>query len=70
MKVHRYYRCVNTKKKRLCDKKPVKKDLIENKVVEETMNMLEDDNVVQYIVDTALELQSRESQSTHAYPAA
>ena len=39
MKVHCYYRCVNTKKKRLCDKKPVKKDLIENKVVEETMNM-------------------------------
>ena len=28
MKVHRYYRCVNTKKKKLCDKKAVKKDWI------------------------------------------
>ena len=33
MKVHRYYRCVNTKKKKLCDKKAVKKDWIEELVV-------------------------------------
>jgi hypothetical protein len=63
MKIHRYYRCVNTKKKRLCDKKPVKKDLIENRVVEATMEMIQDDNIVRYIVDAALELQSRESSS-------
>ena len=61
MKIHRYYRCVNTKKKRLCDKKPVKKDLIENKVVEKTMEMLNDDSIIKYIVDTALELQLREN---------
>jgi hypothetical protein len=60
-KVHRYYRCVNTKKKRLCDKKPIKKDYIENRVVEEVMNMIMDDTVVEYIVDLALEIQSRES---------
>jgi len=63
MKVHRYYRCVNTKKKRLCDKKPIKKDLIEDRVVKATMEMIADDNVVKYIVDTALALQSRESSS-------
>jgi len=40
MSVHRYYRCVNTKKKRLCDKKPVKKKLIENRVVETTIEMI------------------------------
>ena len=63
MKVHRYYRCVNTKKKRLCDKKPIKKNFIEDRVVKATMEMIEDDNVVRYIVDTALEMQSRESSS-------
>ena len=63
MKVHRYYRCVNTKKKRLCDKKPVKKDLIENRVIEAVMEMIQDDNIVRYIVDAALELQSRENSN-------
>jgi len=63
MKVHRYYRCVNTKKKRLCDKKPVKKDLIENRVIDAVMEMIQDDNIVRYIVDAALELQSRENSN-------
>jgi len=62
-KVHRYYKCVNTKKKRTCTKKSVKKDLIENLVIHETMEMIKDDNVVNYIVDLALELESRESSS-------
>ena len=62
-KIHRYYRCVNTKKKRLCDKKPIKKDLIENHVINATMELINDDNLVNYIVDTAMELQKRESSS-------
>ena len=62
-KVHRYYRCVNTKKKRLCDKKPIRKDLIENRVIVSVMDLIADDNIVNYIVDTALELQMRESSS-------
>jgi hypothetical protein len=62
-KVHRYYRCVNTKKKKLCDKKPIKKDLIENRVIDAVMEMISDDNLVNYIVDTAMELQKRESSS-------
>ena len=63
LKVHRYYRCVNTKKKRLCDKKPIKKALIENLVINAVMEMIADDNIVNYIVDTAMELQKRESSS-------
>ena len=58
-----YYRCVNTKKKRLCDKKPVKKDLIENRVIDAVMEMIQDDNIVRYIVDAALELQSRDNSN-------
>lgn len=38
MKVHHYYRCVNTKKKRLCDKKHDQKGLVENLLIEQTMN--------------------------------
>jgi len=63
MKVHRYYRCVNTKKKRLCSRKPVKKDLIENRVVNTVMEMLNDDRVIGYIVDTVMDLQSKESSN-------
>ena len=63
LKVHRYYRCVNTKKKRLCDKKPIRKALIENLVIDAVMEMIADDNIVSYIVDTAMELQKRESSS-------
>ena len=63
MKVHRYYRCVNTKKKRLCNRKPVKKDMIEDMVVNSTMELVNDNNVVRYIVDIILEEDSRESSS-------
>ena len=43
MNVHRYYRCVNTKKKKLCDKKAVKKDVHQAKTgqLEETKSQLE-----------------------------
>ena len=60
-KVHRYYKCVNTKKRRTCNRKPVKKDFIENKVVNAVMEKLHDDSVIEYIVDTVMEMQSRES---------
>jgi len=60
-RVHRYYRCVNTKKKRLCDKKPIKKDLIEDLVVSEVMDAIGKDEVVEHLVDILLEEDSRES---------
>ena len=61
MKVHRYYRCVNTKKKKLCDKKAVKKDLIEDLVVSYTMKAIMNDEVMERLIDTLMELQKRES---------
>ena len=61
MKVHHYYRCVNTKKKKLCDKKAVKKDWIENLVVNQTMMVIMDDAMVLYIADMVMDLQARES---------
>ena len=59
MKVHHYYRCVNTKKKKLCDKKAIKKDWIENLVVEQTMKVIMDDAMVLYIADMVMDLQAR-----------
>lgn len=61
MKIHRYYRCVNTKKKKLCDRKAVKKDWIENLVVEQAMKVIMDDAMVLYIADMVMDLQARES---------
>ena len=61
MKVHRYYRCVNTKKKKLCDKKAVKKDWIEDLVVNYTMKAIMNDEVMERLIDTLIELQKKES---------
>lgn len=62
-KFHQYYKCVTAKKKQNCKKKTVKKDWIENIMVSETLAMLQDDNVLLYIIDTAMELQARENTS-------
>ena len=61
MKVHRYYRCVNTKKKKLCDKKAVKKDWIEDLVVNYTMKVIMDDDLIEAIADSILNLLSQEN---------
>lgn len=61
MKVHRYYRCVNTKKKKHCDKKAVKKDWIEDLVVGYTMKAIMNDDVMERLIDTLMELQKKES---------
>lgn len=60
-KFHQYYKCVTAKKKQGCKKKTVKKDWIENLVVAETLAMLQDDSILLYIIDTAMELQAREN---------
>lgn len=67
MKVHHYYRCTGTKKQKLCDKKAVKKDWIENLVVENTMKMIFDDSVVEYITDMVMELQAKENTNLPLY---
>ena len=61
MKVHRYYRCVNTNKNKICDKKAVKKDWIEDLVVNYTMKAIMNDEVMERLIDTLMELQKKES---------
>ena len=59
--IHRYYKCANTKKKRLCNKKAVKKGWIEDIVVNYTMKKIMDDELVDYLADRILYLLSQEN---------
>lgn len=60
-KVHHYYRCVNTKKKKLCDMKTIKKDLIENAAIYYAMKIVMDDDVVEKLADKVMDLQGKEN---------
>ena len=56
-----YYKCGNSKRKKGCDKKAVKKVWIEDLVVAETMNMLLDDELLERLADMLFDMQSKES---------
>ena len=60
---YHYYRCVNTKKQKNCNAKhkSIRKLPIENAVVNAVMAKVMDDNFVEYIADTVMEIQTRES---------
>ena len=60
--IHRYYKCHASKKKlNDCKKKPIKKEVIEDLVVKETMAMLMDDDMIEAIVSMLMRLQDEES---------
>ena len=56
-----YYKCGSSKRKTGCDMKAVKKQWIEDLVVENTMKMLFDDDLITELVDTLFEMHSREN---------
>lgn len=60
-KFHQYYKCVSAKNHKGCKKKSVKKQWIEDIVVNATMDVIMDDAVVEYITDLVMELQRREN---------
>lgn len=60
-RVHRYYKCFHTRKPKSCTKKNVKKDWIEDLVISETMKIVFDDALMEYLADILLEAQSREN---------
>ena len=66
--VHHYYKCVSVKKKRAeCNKKPVKKNWIEDIVVKNTMDMVTSDEMIEAIISQILDLQERESTTLPFY---
>lgn len=59
--VHRYYKCASAKRKRGCDKKTVRKEWIEDIVVNYTMKKIMDDELVDYLAERILYLLSQEN---------
>lgn len=59
--VHRYYKCANTKKRKICDKKPVKKKWIEDVIIKYTMEIVWNDELIGTIFDTIVDLLGMEN---------
>ena len=59
--VHHYYKCANAKRTKTCKKKTVRKEWLEDLVVNETMKMIRDDDSIQSIVDAVMILQEQEN---------
>ena len=55
--VHRYYKCVSAKHKKGCDKKSVKKEWIENIILDQIQKIIFDDELLEYLADMAFERQ-------------
>ena len=67
-RVYHYYRCVNSKKKKICTAKhrSVRKEPLERAVVDSVMRNIMDDAFVEYFTDQALALQGQESSELPA----
>lgn len=61
-KKYRYYRC-NQSKQHKCDKKTVKKDRIEELVINEILSLISNEEVLEELVDRVYEMQSQESNT-------
>ena len=66
--IHHYYKCVSVKKKRTdCKKKPVRKQWLEDLVVNEVMKVVMDDKAIEAIMSMVMDLQDRENTSLPLY---
>ena len=59
--VHHYYKCAKVKRTHSCKKKTVRKVWLEDLVVNATMEMLKDDQVIDAIVEMVMQLQDQEN---------
>ena len=66
-KMYTYYKCAAAKKKKICDKKAVRKQWLEDLVVNETMKLVEDDASMNAIIAKVMELQNQESTDLPIY---
>ena len=56
-----YYKCANVKRRKGCNKKTVQKDWLEDLVVRETMELIQDDAVIDKIVQLVMDVQNQEN---------
>ena len=66
-KMYTYYKCAAAKKKKTCDKKAVRKQWLEDLVVNETMKLVEDDASMNAIIAKVMELQNQVSTDLPIY---
>ena len=66
-KMYTYYKCAAAKKKKTCDKKAMRKQWLEDLVVNETMKLVEDDASMNAIIAKVMELQNQESTDLPIY---
>ena len=59
--VHHYYKCQNNKRYKTCDRKAIRKNSIEDVIVEEAMKTLNDDKLLKVITDSVYEAQKEEN---------
>lgn len=52
--VHRYYKCVGVKRRKDCDKKNVKKEWLENIVIDQIKLIVNNDDIINDLADAAL----------------
>ena len=57
--IHRYYKCSAAKRKNKCSLKAIKKQWIEDFVVDEAMKMLADNKILERVADLVLDLQNK-----------
>ena len=60
-RIYRYYKCANTKKVHTCDKKPVRKEWIEDLAVKKALEILNDEKLISYLTDRIYVLQGQEN---------
>ena len=65
--VHRYYKCATAKKHKGCKKKTVRKQWLEDLVVNQTMQLVKDDAAMESIIAKVMELQNKESTNIPLY---
>ena len=65
--VHRYYKCATAKKHKGCKKKTVRKQWLENLVVNQTMQLVKDDAAMESIIAKVMELQNKENTNIPLY---
>jgi len=65
--VHRYYKCATAKKHKGCKKKTVRKQWVEDLVVNQTMQLVKDDAAMESIIAKVMELQNKENTNIPLY---
>ena len=65
--VHHYYKCATAKRFKTCKKKTVRKQWLEDLVVNQTMQLVKDDAAMESIIAKVMELQNKENTNIPLY---